>query len=114
MAVDGMAVDEMAVEPTMGAAASSTGEDGGGKKKRFGKIKVGSKSNSIRGSSFLPDRAKHKEKKLANSHPKTLANPSAAPIRAGLDMRKRSGVKKPSAVMRKTLKKMAKARGMEL
>ena len=43
------------------------------------------------------------------------SSPSAAPIRPSIEPRKRNGgIRKPSAVMRKTLKKMAKKREMDM
>lgn len=108
---EGAAGSEMAIESPTASASVSLGEHEFGKKVKFGKMKLGSKKGvSIRGASFLPDRKKIKEaKKLMK-----LANPSAAPVRPSLELRKRSGIKKPSSVMRKTFKKMAKARAMEL
>ena len=57
------------------------------KTKHFGKVKIG--------------------KKIKVKHP------GAAPVRASLQL-KRQGIRKPSAIMKKTLKKMAKRREMEM
>jgi len=87
---------EMAVD-VAGASGASTaataGESGATevRKKKFGKVRLG------------------KAKKLLK-----VKGPSAAPIRASLELRKRSGIRKPSAVMRKTFKKLAKKKEMEL
>lgn len=66
------------------------------KKKKFGKVKFQKQP-------YLPARKKALLKKSA----------SAAPVRASLGIKK-AGIRKPSALMRKTLKKMAKKREMEL
>ncbi len=62
-------------------------------------------------------KAKRKLKKFGKVIVKKKAriNPSAIPIRKSLTVkRKSSGIRKPSALMRKTLKKLAKKQEMDL
>ena len=80
-----MSVDEPPSEPAVQPASATTSR----KTKLFGKVKVKA------------------GKKIKVKHP------GAAPVRASLQL-KRHGIRKPSAIMRKTLKKMAKRREMEM
>lgn len=85
-----------AVASTVPSSSSASGDRPAAsapRKKAFGKVQVG------------------KRLKMKKEKPH---NPSAAPLRAGLELRKRHGIRKPSAVMRKTLKKLHKSQGMEV
>ena len=88
-----MAVEEadgMAAASSAGSAAVAAASQPERKTKAFGKVKVG-------------------------IHKKLKVKSKGIPLRAGLEPRKRHGaIRKPSAVMRKTLKKMAKKREMEM
>ena len=82
-----------------GSTSTANGQTVPRKTKLFGKVAIGSKVALGK-----------KKKKLKG----TAADPGSAPVRAGLVSKKSRGIKKPSAIMRKTLKKMAKKREMEM
>ena len=82
----------MAVDSDTAAAVSK-------KLKKFGKVKVRERP------AFLPARKKAQIKERSAS---------AAPIHPSLGMKKSRGIRKPSAIMRKTLKKLQKKREMDL
>ena len=70
------------------------------------KIRVGKTKLAI----VVKGRKLHRERTVLEQR-KAKAKPKAGP---SLDFKRKGGIRKPSAIMRKTLKKLAKKREMEM
>ena len=105
-AAGGLAVGALAVADAGGGGSTAV------KKTKFGKVKVG--SSGAAGKVKLVGIKKKLKAADTSARGAKVKSASAAPIRPSLEFKKRRGIKKPSAIMRKTLKKMAKKGMMDL